>query len=215
VLKRNIPLENSPAVFHNHKYRKNDNSPNRSEIVNKTVLIAIADGTEELEAVTIIDVLRRAGAQVTVASVASLQVTASRGVKLVADCPIADCKDKLFDLIVLPGGLPGAEHLRDCVPLTDMLKSQKQAGRLYAAICAAPAVALAPHGLLDGKQATCYPACADVLPDRTQAARRVVIDGNCITSQGPGTALEFAIELARQLFDDARAAQVAEAMLVC
>ena len=181
----------------------------------KTVLIAIADGTEELEAVTIIDVLRRAGAQVTVASVASLQVTASRKVKLVADCLIADCRDKFFDLIVLPGGLPGAEHLRDCAPLIDMLKSQKQAGRLYAAICAAPSVVLVPNGLLDGKQATCYPSCADTLPDQTQAGQRVVVDGNCTTSQGPGTALEFSIELARQLFDDARAQQVAEAMLVC
>ena len=181
--------------------------------MNKTALIVIADGTEELEAVTIIDVLRRGGVQVTVASVASLQITASRKVKLVGDCLIADCTDKTFDLIVLPGGLPGAEHLRDCAPLIDMLKSQKQAGRFYAAICAAPAVALAPHGLLDGKKATCYPSCTDTLPDRTQADQRVVVDGNCITSQGPGTALEFSLELVRQLFDDDKARQVAEAML--
>ena len=181
--------------------------------MSKTVLIPIADGTEELEAVTIIDVLRRADAQVTVASVASLQVTASREVKLVADCQIADCADKTFDLIVLPGGLPGAEHLRDCAPLIDMLKSQNQAGRLYAAICAAPAVALVPHGLLDGKQATCYPSCADALPDQTQANQQVVVDGNCITSQGPGTALAFSIELVHQLFDDPTSQQIAEAML--
>lgn len=182
--------------------------------MNKTVLVPIADGIEELEAVTIIDVLRRAGGRVTVASVGALQVTASRGVKLAADCLIADCRDKSFDLIVLPGGLGGAEHLRDCASLIDMLKSQKQAGRFYAAICAAPAVALAPHGLLDGKKATGYPSCADALPDASKANQRVVVDGNCITSQGPGTAMEFAIELARQLFDDARAGQVAEAMLV-
>ena len=182
--------------------------------MNKTVLVPIVNGTEELEAVTIVDVLRRAGAQVTVASVASLQITASRGVKLAADCLIDECKGETFDLIVLPGGLPGAEHLRDCAPLIEMLKAQKQAGRFYAAICAAPALAFAPHGLLDGKKATCYPSCADALPDPTQADQRVVVDGNCITSQGPGTALEFAIELARQLFDDVRAKQVAEAMLV-
>ena len=90
--------------------------------MDKTVLVPIADGTEELEAVTIVDVLRRAGARVTVASVASLQITASRKVKLVADCLIAECIDKTFDLIVLPGGLPGAEHLRDCAPLVDMLE---------------------------------------------------------------------------------------------
>ncbi len=182
--------------------------------MSKTVLVPIADGTEELEAATIIDVLRRAGARVTAASVGALQVTASRGMKLVADCLIAECVDKTYDLIVLPGGLPGAEHLRDCAPLIEMLKAQKKGGRLYAAICAAPAVALAPHGLLDDKQATCYPSCADQLPDASQAARRVVADGNCITSQGPGTAMEFAIELVAQLFDKETARRVAEPMLI-
>jgi 4-methyl-5(b-hydroxyethyl)-thiazole monophosphate biosynthesis len=178
--------------------------------MSKTALVAVADGTEELEAVTMIDVLRRAGTEVTVASVAKLQVTASRGVKLVADCLIDDCKDKMFDLVALPGGLPGAEHLRDSKTLIDMLKKQKQAGRLYAAICASPAVALAPHGLLDGKAATGYPGTQDKLPKAVN--QRVVTDGNCITSQGPGTALEFAIELVRQLFDDAKAKQVADPM---
>jgi 4-methyl-5(b-hydroxyethyl)-thiazole monophosphate biosynthesis len=177
-----------------------------------TALVTIADGIEELEAVTIIDVLRRASTEVTVASVGELQVTASRGVNLAADCIIGDCKEKTFDLIVLPGGLPGAEHLRDCTILIDMLKKQKQSGKLFAAICASPAVALAPHGLLDDKQATGYPSLQDKLPNT--ATERVVVDGNCITSQGPGTALEFAIELVRQLFDDTKARQVAEPMLI-
>ncbi|MHC4237337.1 MAG: DJ-1 family glyoxalase III [Planctomycetota bacterium] len=131
--------------------------------MSKTAFIPIADGTEELEAVTIIDVLRRADIQVTVASVGPLQITASRGVKLVADCLIDDCKDHIFDLIVLPGGLPGAEQLRDCGSLIQMLQTQKEAGRLYAAICASPAVVLAPYDLLDGKRATCYPSFADAL----------------------------------------------------
>jgi 4-methyl-5(b-hydroxyethyl)-thiazole monophosphate biosynthesis len=180
--------------------------------MSKTALVAVADGTEELEAVTIIDVLRRAKVEVTVASVAALNITASRGVKLVADSVIHDCKEKTYDLIVLPGGLPGAEHLRDSKTLIDMLKKQKQSGRLYAAICASPAVALAPHGLLDDKQATGYPGTQDKLPKPLD--RRVVADGNCITSQGPGTALEFAIELVRQLFDDAKARHVAEPMCI-
>ncbi|MHC4988859.1 MAG: DJ-1 family glyoxalase III [Planctomycetota bacterium] len=179
--------------------------------MSKTALVAVADGTEELEAVTMIDVLRRAGAEVTVAAVGELSITASRGVKLVADCVIGDCKGKTYDLIVLPGGLPGAEHLRDCTPLIEMLKKQKQSGGLYAAICASPAVALAPHGLLDDKQATGYPGTEDKLPKPLN--QRVVVDGNCITSQGPGTALEFAIELLRRLFDDTKAQQVAEPML--
>lgn len=180
--------------------------------MSKTALVAVADGSEELEAVTIIDVLRRAKVEVTVASVAELNITASRGVKLVADGVIDDCKEKPYDLIVLPGGLPGAEHLRDNKTLIDMLKQQKKAGRLYAAICASPAVALAPHGLLDDKQATGYPGTEDKLPKALN--QRVVVDGNCITSQGPGTALEFAIELVRQLFDDAKAKQVADPMCV-
>ena len=179
----------------------------------KTALVAVADGTEELEAVTIIDVLRRAQAEVTVASVDELNITASHGVKLVADCLIEGCKGKTYDLIVLPGGMPGAEHLRNCAALIEMLKKQKQAGRLYAAICASPAVALAPHGLLDDKQATGYPSMAN-LPNQTKRNQRVVVDGNCITSQGPGTALEFAIELVRQLFGETKAKQVAEPMLV-
>lgn len=182
--------------------------------MNPTVLVPIADGTEELEAVTIIDVLRRGGADVTVASVNGLQVKASRGVNLIADCVIDDCIDKAFDLIVLPGGLPGAEHLRDCASLIHMLTAQKESGRLYGAVCASPAVAMAPHGLLDNKQATCYPSCADQLPDASLANQRVVIDGNCITSQGPGTAMEFAVELIRQLVSDAKADEVAAGLLM-
>lgn len=182
--------------------------------MSKTALVAVADGTEELEAVTMIDVLRRAKAEVAVASVSQLNITASRSVKLVADCLIDDCKDKTFDLIALPGGLPGAEHLRDSKTLIEMLKKQKQAGRLYAAICASPAVALVPHGLLDDKKATGHPSTVADLVNQEKVSQRVVVDGNCITSQGPGTALEFAIELVRQLFGETKAQEVAGPMLV-
>ncbi|MCI0499700.1 MAG: DJ-1/PfpI family protein [Planctomycetales bacterium] len=180
----------------------------------KTVLVPIADGSEEIEAVVIVDVLRRAGADVTVASVDGLHITASRGVKLTADCLIGDCKKKQFDLIVLPGGMPGAEHLRDCALLVDLLKQQKAAGRLYAAICASPAVILTPHGLLDGKKATCHPAFHSKLADSSAASGRVVTDDSCVTSQGPGTAMEFAIELVRCLFGQARAGRVADPMCI-
>lgn len=179
--------------------------------MSKRVLVAIADGSEELEAVTVIDVLRRAGAEVTVASVADEQITASRGVKLVADAVIGDCVGKTYDLIVLPGGMPGAENLRDSRELAEMLKVQAKSGRYYAAICASPAVALQPYGLLEGKKATCYPSLASKLGQRQEA--RVVVDGNCITSQGPGTALEFGLKLAELLFGREKAQQVAEAML--
>ena len=178
------------------------------------VLVPIADGIEEIESVCIIDVLRRAGAEVVVASVDQLQVTASRGVKLVADKLIADCTDDVYDLIALPGGMPGAEHLRDCQQLQKMLADQKNNNRLYAAICASPAVALGSHGLLDDKKATCHPALADKLKCLEKVDARVVTDDNCITSGGPGTAIEFAIELVRLLFDAERAAAVAGPMLI-
>jgi len=184
----------------------------RSKQMAKTALVPIADGIEELEAVTIIDVLRRGGVQVTVASVQTLQITASRSVKLLADCLITDCLSKTFDLIALPGGLPGAEHLRDCTALTEMLKKQKSEGRWFAAVCASPAVVLASHGLLSDRQATCYPSMQEKIPHYNP--QRVVVDKNCITSQGPGTALPFALELLSCLQGSSVAAKVASAMLV-
>jgi len=180
--------------------------------MSKKFLVAIADGTEELEAVTIIDVLRRAEADVTVASVGDIQITASRGVKLVADAVISDCTGSVYDLIVLPGGMPGAEYLRDSSRLIDMLKEQAASGRLYAAICASPAVVLKPHGLLKNKKATCYPSLLSELKNPEQA--KVVVDDNLITSQGPGTALEFALKLVEMLFDKEKSRVVANAMLV-
>lgn len=180
----------------------------------KTALIPIADGTEELEAVAIIDTLRRGGVQVTVASVMpELQVTASRQVKLVADTLIGECVNATYDLIALPGGLPGAEHLRDSAPLVGMLTRQKAEGRLYGAICASPAVALSPHGLLHGLKATCYPGFEEKFTDAEAVDARVVVDGTCITSQGPGTAIEFALKLLEVLFDADKAAQVGAPML--
>ncbi|MBW8042395.1 MAG: DJ-1 family protein [Planctomycetes bacterium] len=179
--------------------------------MSKKVLVAIADGIEELEAVTIIDVLRRAGADVTVASVGGKQVTASRDVKLVADTVISDCLGTVYDLIALPGGMPGAEHLRDSSQLIEMLKEQAASGRFYAAICASPAVVLKPHGLLENKKATCYPSLLSDLDKSEQA--KVLVDGSLITSQGPGTALEFSLKLVELLYDKQKSQEVAKAML--
>lgn len=179
--------------------------------MSKKVLVAIADGTEELEAVTIIDVLRRAKADVTVASVGDIQITASRGVNLVADAVISECVGNTYDLIALPGGMPGAEHLRDSSHLIEMLKGQAASSRLYAAICASPAVVLKPHGFLKDKKATCYPSLLSELDNAEQA--KVVVDDNLITSQGPATALEFALKLVELLFDKQKSHDVAKAML--
>jgi 4-methyl-5(b-hydroxyethyl)-thiazole monophosphate biosynthesis len=177
------------------------------------VLVPIADGTEEMEAVIIIDILRRACAEVTVASVGPLEVTASRGVKLVADTTIEACRDEDFDLIVLPGGIPGAEHLRDSALLTQLLTRQRARDRWYGAICAAPAVVLAHHGLLGPEQATCHPAFTDQLPDTRLADQSVVVAGRCVTSQGAGTAMVFALRLVELLFDRPTADAVATAMV--
>ncbi len=179
----------------------------------KSVLVPIADGIEEIETVCIVDVLRRAGADVTMASVDELTVTASRGVKLVADCRIEACAERRFDLIALPGGMPGAKHLRDDPHLRALLQQQSEQGRLYAAICASPAVVLEHHGLLKGLHGTCHPGLADQLKNTAKIESRVVADGNCITSRGPGTAIEFALTLVAKLFGTAKAREVAEPML--
>jgi 4-methyl-5(b-hydroxyethyl)-thiazole monophosphate biosynthesis len=180
----------------------------------KKVLVPIADGSEEIEAVCIIDVLRRAGAEVTVASVDDLQVTASRGVKLVADALITECVDRTYDLIVLPGGMPGAEHLRDSTELIEILRHQKRDGRLYGAICASPVVVLQHHSLLQGRKATSHPNFSDDLEKREDIDSRVVVDGNCVTSRGPGTAIEFALKLVELLFGSKKASEVAGPIIV-
>ena len=181
--------------------------------MSKKVLVPIADGTEEIEAACIIDVLRRAGASVTVASVDKLQVIAAHEVKLVADKLISDCTEIVYDLIALPGGMPGAERLRDSKELELMLKRQQREGRLYAAICASPAVVLQCHGLLGKRKATCHPSFAKQLDNTDAVKSRVVVDDECITSQGPGTALEFAITLVELLYGKQKAKEVALPML--
>jgi protein deglycase len=187
--------------------------------MSKSALVPIADGSEEIEAVCIIDTLRRAEIEVTVASVSGRPViTAARGTMIQADAQIADCVGEDYDLIVLPGGMPGAEHLRDSAIVIDMLRLQCDAGKLHGAICASPAVALLPHGLLDGRTATCFPTFRDQLEQAenvTASEDRVVVDGNLITSQGPGTAIEFALKLVELLLEDAETARdIGKRMLI-
>jgi protein deglycase len=174
------------------------------------VLVPIADGSEELEAISIIDILRRARLSVTVASVDALQVTASRGTRLVADKLIGDCLAFSYDLIALPGGMPGSEHLRDSEGLTALLTRQQQRGGLYAAICAAPAIVLQHHGLLAGRRATCAPGFGEQIDHLVPPEARVVVDGDCITSVGAGTAIEFALKLVELLRDQQAAQSIAQ-----
>ncbi len=176
----------------------------------KSILVPIADGTEELEAVTIIDILRRAGTNVIVAGIDKHLVTASRGVRLMADSLITDCNGEVFDMIVLPGGMPGAEHLRDSVLLTEMLKKQESNSRWIAAICASPVVVLQHHGLLENRKATCHPARKKDLLNQEAADLSVVVDGNCITGRGPGTAIEFSLKLVEVLYGKKKMLEVSQ-----
>ena len=177
------------------------------------VLVPVADGSEDIETVAIIDVLRRAGFDVTVASVMpQRQITAARGTRIVADALLNECADKRYEAIALPGGLPGANHLRDCELLITLLRQQKAEGRLFTAICASPAVVFAHHGLDEGHQSTAHPGFTGQLHAFKDA--RVVVDRNCITSQGPGTAIEFALAIVEHLAGNAAAQQVAAPMVL-
>lgn len=161
-------------------------------------LVPLAQGCEELEAITIIDLLVRSGVEVTTAGLDEQVVTASRGTRLVPDTTIEAVSNERFDLIALPGGLPGANHLRDDARLQTLLKQHASEHKLLAAICAAPRV-LAEAGLLEGKQATCYPGALDDYPQLDIRTSALEMDGQIITSRGPGTAMDFALALIERL----------------
>jgi len=181
----------------------------------KRVLVPIANGSEDIESVCIIDTLRRANADVVVASVEpTKQVVCARKTKIEADTLIGDVKDQDFDLIALPGGMPGAEHLRDCSVLIQMLKKQSEQKKLFAAVCAAPAVVFETHGLLKGHQGTAHPGHSQKLADQAMVEERVVVSKNCITSRGPGTSLEFSLKLVELLYNREEAEKIQKAMLV-
>ncbi|EIC22080.1 DJ-1 family glyoxalase III [Thiorhodovibrio frisius] len=178
------------------------------------VLVPLAQGCEELEAVTIIDLLRRAEIEVITVGLEDGPVRASRGVVLLPDQPLDAVLEQEFDMIVLPGGLPGADHLERDQRIRDLLRRQVEAGRRVAAICAAPKV-LASAGLLDGHQATSYPGAVNLAdyPRVQFTDAPVVVDGRVVTSRGPGTAMDFALELIAQLMGEARRDEVAAALV--
>ncbi|EIJ43759.1 DJ-1 family protein [Beggiatoa alba B18LD] len=165
-----------------------------------TVLVPLAQGCEELEAVTIIDLLRRASITVVTAGLDEQPVKASRGVMLIPDTTLDKVLTTSFDMIVLPGGLAGAENLNRDARIHHLLKQLFQQGQYVAAICAAPTV-LANAGLLDHKKATCYPNSLkpQQYPTIQLIDAPVVIDDKVITSRGPGTAMDFALQLIEQL----------------
>jgi 4-methyl-5(b-hydroxyethyl)-thiazole monophosphate biosynthesis len=181
-----------------------------------TVLIALAEGCEELEAVTLIDVLRRAEIQVITASLTKhQQITASRGVRLVADTTLDRVIDDEFDMLVLPGGQPGTNNLDADPRIHALIKRLHHSDKWIGAICAAPMV-LAHAGLLDGRKVSCYPGVLEPTewPELQFSNDAVVCDNKVITSRGPGTAMAFALTIIEKLMDEATRNQVETGLVI-
>lgn len=178
------------------------------------VLVPIADGVEEIEAVTIIDVLRRAGVEVICAGLTGKPVVASRMVKLIPDRSLEEVKDEAFDMVVLPGGGDGVENLKRDPRIEAILRGMNERQKWVTAICAAPTL-LAAYGLLEGKKATSHPSRRDqTAGERVHyQEQRVVQDGHIITSRGPGTAMEFSLKLVELLCGREKVDELKEALV--
>jgi 4-methyl-5(b-hydroxyethyl)-thiazole monophosphate biosynthesis len=178
-----------------------------------SIAVLFAEGFEEIEATTIVDVLRRAEFDVIMTGVESLQVTGAHGMTFAMDTLLSDLDRAGLQAVVLPGGIPGATNLRDSQPVLDLLRQTAAAGKHVAAICAAP-IALQAAGLIKGKTVTSYPAFAAQLHNVTHTGGACEVDGRIVTGSGPGTALTFSLQLVRELGKPALADTLAKAMLV-
>ncbi len=184
-----------------------------------SVLVCLAPGSEEIEAVTAIDLLVRAGVTVTTASVAgdgNLEIRCSRGVRILADAALVDVADNHFDAIVLPGGIKGAECFRDSPLLVETIRQTHFAGKIVAAICAAPALVLEYHDLFPIANMTGFPTLKDNISPSKWSDRRVMHDPrvNLLTSQGPGSAMEFTLKLIELLLGRPKAAEIAAQLVM-
>ncbi|MFH0793869.1 MAG: DJ-1 family glyoxalase III [bacterium] len=181
--------------------------------MHKRVCVPLAEGFEEVEALTIVDLLRRAGVVVVMAALAdSREVISSHGVKVVADSLLAEACDQTFDMIVLPGGMPGSKHLDASEQVRSLLVRYDRDGKFIAALCAAPMV-LGHAGLLKGKKATSHFSQKENLRGATYADEPVVVDGRVVTSQGVGTAIPFALKLVELLVDRDSAEKIRNAIM--
>jgi len=182
----------------------------------KKACILLAEGFEEVEAITPIDYLRRAGIEVTVFGMGNQSVRGSHGIVVSADATLADgSAGQVYDAVILPGGMPGAKHLAENKDVVDLIQRHYTAGKFVAAICAAPAVVL--HGacnLLQGKRFTGYPGTETQVKGGLPIAERVVIDGTLITSKSAGAAGEFAIAIIKALAGEDAATAVAESVFL-
>ena len=178
------------------------------------VLVPLAQGFEELEAITIVDLLRRADIEVVTASLQAGPVTGAHGVMVIPDASLDEVVDRNFEMIVLPGGLPGSDHLNSDPRIITLLKRTAEAGNFTAAICAAPKV-LATAGLLEGKEVTCYPGSIELVKVAgiEYLNQPVVSADKVITSRGPGTAMDFGLVLIEKLLGKEARNKVEEPLL--
>lgn len=164
----------------------------------KKVVLFLADGFEEVEAITPADFLRRSGIDLVLAGVSGKMVTGAHGIKIECDIEVADLDGDL-DGVIIPGGMPGASNIAADKKTVAIIKDALESDILVGAICAAPAVVLGAHGLIEGRMFTCYPGFENSFSGASFSEDRVVHDGNLITSRGPGTAAEFSEALVEYL----------------
>jgi DJ-1 family protein len=180
----------------------------------KKVAVLVAEGFEEIECATPTDVLRRASCDVVLAGLTGMEIKGAHGLVFKMDTLISSLSGE-FDMLVLPGGMPGAKHLGDSMEAKKLATDMYNDGKLVTAICAAPVMTLGAWGLLNGKKAACYPGMEGMFPENVSfSSERVVVDGNIITSCGPGTALEFSICLAAHIAGKDIATKLAADMLL-
>ena len=173
------------------------------------VYAMIANGTEEVECLAVVDLLRRARIDTTLVSVDGRTIVSSHKINIIADCTVDEIDLTSADLIFLPGGMPGSEHLAKSAPLISAIDKQLKADKRVAAICAAPAVVLGANGFLRGKKAVCFPGFEDGCVGATViTGARVVTDGNITTSRGMGCAIDLGLELIGLLEGKAKAEEI-------
>ncbi len=174
----------------------------------QTAAVLLAEGFEEVEALTPVDFLRRVGIDVVVAGVTGMEIRGGHGISVKADIPVDQVAARELDAVIIPGGMPGAENIAASREALGLIEAVFAAGKLTAAICAAPAVVLDPLGILKGKKATCYPGFEARFKDALYLSDRVVRDGNVISSCGPGCAAEFSFAIIEYLLGTGPAEEV-------
>ena len=177
------------------------------------VAVLLAEGFEEVEAVAVIDVLRRAQIETIVVGLSKEPVPSARNVRIIPDVSIDEVKAEELDMVILPGGLGGVEKLKQDKRVENLVKGMREKGKMIGAICAAP-TALAKFGLLEGKKATVYPSLKEDIKPAQYVDEKVVEDDKVITSQGPGTALLFGLSIVEKLLGREKAKEIAQKMLV-